>query len=149
MSYPEVLTPNFSWAEAEVTAHRNIDNTIPLELWGNIINTARQMEKVRICLAAPCIVSSWYRCLELNDAIGSKRTSQHITGEAIDFISPRYGTPKDVIVKLDKYADWLKFDQLLLEHRWVHISFLADPNRVARKEVLTLAQNGSWQKGIV
>ena len=147
--YPAILSPNFTWAEAEITQHRSIDNTIPPELWTAVQNTAKQMERVRACLGTPILVSSWYRCPELNKVIGSKSTSQHLKGEAVDFISPKYGTPKFVALELNKPADWLKFDQLLLEHTWIHISFPSDPNRVARKEVLTLAQNGSWQKGIV
>jgi hypothetical protein len=145
--YPDTLSNHFTWAEAEVTNHRNIDNSIPEELWPTIKTTAYGMERIRTVLAFPIITLSWYRCLELNRAIGSVSTSQHPLGEAVDWICPKYGTPLQVVLKLAKFSDFLRFDQLILEHTWVHVSF-KDPNSRPRNEVLTLLRNKKYALGI-
>ena len=143
--YPLQLTQHFSWEEAEATIHRNIDNTIPESLWDTIINTAHGMERIRSLLMCPVIPSSWYRCLELNRAIGSDDTSQHIKGEAVDWTCPKYGTPIQICNQIIKFADHIKFDQLILEHRWVHTSFAADGNN--RGQVLSLLKERNPETG--
>jgi len=144
----KVLTEHFTWAEAEITSHRSIDNTLPEELKPIIQKTAYGMERVRTCLNVPIIVSSWYRCPELNAAVGSKDTSQHLKGEAVDWIAPQYGTPVVVAKKLLQYQEYINWDQLILEHTWIHISFKSDPTVANRGQVLSLLQNGSYSVGL-
>lgn len=146
--YPVRLTNHFTWAEAEVTTHRDIDNRIPRELFDTIIKTAQGMERVRTVLSDAILVSSWYRCPELNAAIGSKNTSQHILGEAVDWICPSFGEPVAVAQRLLRYKDYVKFDQLILEHTWIHTSFKADPASTNRGEVLSLLKNGGYSPGL-
>lgn len=87
----------------------------------------------------PLIISSGYRSEELCEAIGSKKTSQHAKGQAVDFEIP--GVPNIQI------AYWLQnnvdFDQLILEYYspddgskgWVHVSYNEKGSN--RKQVLT------------
>ena len=66
-------------------------------------------------------VSSGYRCIELNRALGSNDTSQHVKGQAVDLIFPHL-LIADVItgIKNSKIA----YDQLICEYsQWIHISF--------------------------
>ena len=100
--YPDhAPSTHFSWAEAEITSHRGIDNRIPKQYWINVIYTAVGMESARLILNKfPILVTSWYRCPELNTAIGSKLTSQHLIGKAVDWICPGFGTPGNDTKKL-------------------------------------------------
>lgn len=142
------LSEHFSWAEASITTHRNIDNTIPENLKDNIINTAAKMELVRGILATPILVSSWYRCFELNAAIGSNNaTSAHPKGTAVDFISPAFGEPRVIVAKLMQHIKELQYDQLIFEHTWVHIGW--DPSGKYRSQVLTLNHDGTYSNGLI
>ena len=96
------------------------------------------LEKVRVKYDKPVIVTSGYRSPELCEAIGSKATSQHTKGEAVDF--EVIGVPNiQVAYFIEANCD---FDQLILEYYcpnddqkgWVHCSFVEGSNR---KQVLT------------
>jgi hypothetical protein len=149
MPYPEhPPSTHFSWAEAQITSHRGIDNTIPKELWPKVIYTAVGMEAVRLVLNnLPIIVSSWYRCPELNTRVGSKSTSQHLQGQAVDWICPSFGTPTQVALALREQDQFVEYDQMILEHSWIHTSFTI-PGIHPRSQVLTLLSNGKWAQGI-
>jgi zinc D-Ala-D-Ala carboxypeptidase len=137
------LSEHFSLAEATAsqTATRlGINNDPPPAILDNMQRAAKNMEHVRALLGCPILVSSWYRCLRLNRAVGSGDTSAHVQGWAIDFIAPRFGTPRDIALAVVKSG--IAFDQLILEGvtkekpngAWVHISF--DPK--TRKQTLTM-----------
>ncbi|MDP3139804.1 MAG: D-Ala-D-Ala carboxypeptidase family metallohydrolase [Rubrivivax sp.] len=128
------LSPHFTLAEfvvSETAARRGIDNMPPDEVMPALRRTALGMEAIRVRLGgAPIVVTSGFRCLELNRAIGSKDTSQHTRGEACDFICPRFGSPADVAAALKDSG--IGFDQLILEfYRWVHVSFSDKPRHQA------------------
>jgi putative chitinase len=89
------------------------------------------LEQVRAVLGVPVNVSSGYRCAPLNNAIGGASNSAHVKGYAADFTAAQFGTPRDIALKI--YDSGIKFDQLILEGRWVHISF----DERMRGEVLT------------
>ncbi len=82
-------------------------------------------EPLEYKLGVPLFITSGYRCLELNRALKSSDNSQHIKGEAVDFIVKGY-TPTDLweyILQKTK----LPYDQLILEYPknngWVHCSY--------------------------
>ena len=110
--------------------------------------TALKMEKVRALLGNPISVDSWIRCIALNRALGSKDSSQHIKGEAVDFVCWGFGSPVDICKKLIDHKEVIGWDQLILEHTWVHISWNSTPNSVQRGEVLSLLQGGGYAKGL-
>lgn len=113
---------------SELAARKGIDNSPSLEVLATLKLTAMEMDKVRVFLGKPVLPSSWYRCLELNRALGSKDDSQHVKGEAVDFIAPAYGSVQQVFEAIRK-SD-ICFDQLIVEcGRWVHISFSARNRR--------------------
>ena len=146
----ENITDHFYWAEvieSDTAARLTIDNTLPVELMNTIISTARKAEKIRALLNEPMKITSWYRSLALNTALLSKPTSQHIKGEAIDFTSPAYGIPLSICKRIVNYRELIPFDQLILEHTWVHVSFLSDPTVKPRGEVLSLLQSGGYATG--
>jgi len=137
-----MLSPNFSLTEftdSQTAARMGIDNDPPIELIPVLKATARCMEDVRDLLGGkPVLVSSAYRSPELNAFIGGSKNSQHMSGEAVDFTCPKFGTPEQ-IVKAIKDSPLL-FDQCILEYyRWVHISF-SDRNR---RQTLIIDRNGT------
>ena len=148
MTMTQNLSTNFSWEEANITTHRSIDNTIPAEIMPVIRYTADCMERIRALLGTPISILSWYRSAELNVAVGGSKNSQHVSGSAVDFHSPKYGPPLLICQRINKFADMILFDQLIFEHTWVHVSFNAVPGGKARKQVLTLLKTGKYAMGL-
>jgi hypothetical protein len=145
------LSTHFSLAEvtfSSTAARLGIDNSHPSQdVILVAINTAKNMEKVRTLLGNPIHIDSWIRCLQLNRALGSKDTSQHIKGEAVDFICVEFGTPYDICKAIINSG--ISFDQLILEHTWVHISFKSDTSIQAnRGQVLSLLATGKYATGL-
>lgn len=119
------LSANFHLDEfvtSQTAARRGIDNTPPAPVLIRLKNTAKGLEKVRAVLGKPILISSGYRSPALNKAVGGSATSDHMNGDAADFISPGFGTPIAICRAI--VAAGIKFDQLIEENgRWVHISF--------------------------
>lgn len=143
------LSEHFSLDEftaSETATRKGIDNIPPPAVTERLRMLAATLEQVRTLLGNNSIrISSGFRCLELNRAIGSGDLSAHVLGYAVDFTCPKFGTPKEVANKIAQSP--IKFDQLIYEGTWVHLSI--DPRN--RREVLT-AHFGkgktSYTKGI-
>jgi Peptidase M15 len=142
------LSPNFSWQEASITQVRGVDNSIPESLRANVRFTATKMEQIRALLSRPILINSWYRSAEVNTIVGGSKNSAHMSGCAVDFISPGFGSPYDICARIAKYADIIAFDQLIYEHSWVHVGFSVIPGAKARKQVLTLLSAGGYANGL-
>lgn len=122
------LTPHFALEELIATQHRRIDNTPPPDVVERLRQTALLLEQVRMRLGVPIIVSSGYRCAALNAAVGGVPGSQHLTGQAVDFIAPGFGPPTTVMSAL--VDSGIEYDQLIVEYgRWVHISWAPQGRR--------------------
>lgn len=124
------ISKHFSWAEYEHSnyATRNdIDNSVPEELKGNVIELAEKcLEPIRMKFG-PTKISSGYRCPELNRAIGGSKNSQHTKAEAADL---QFRSSVD----LEEVFEWIKdnvdFDQVIYEFgAWIHISRKKEGNR--------------------
>jgi hypothetical protein len=144
------LSEHFTLAEATFSSmaeRLGIDNSGDnVATLASAMYTASKMERVRALLDNKSIhVNSWIRSVPLNRALGSKDTSQHIVGEAVDFICAEFGTPLAIAQKLIDYMELLDFDQLILEHSWIHISFKQKANR---REILSLLATGSYARGL-
>jgi len=106
------------------------------------------LEPVRAKFDKPVTITSGYRSPELSEAIGSKATSQHCLGQAVDF--------EIAGVSNLEVALWLtnnvNFDQCILEFwkegepnsGWIHVSFHEGSNR---KQVLTYS-GGEYKNGL-
>lgn len=108
------------------------------------------MERVRSLLGVPVQITSGFRAPAVNAAVGSAASSQHVQGLAADFIAPEFGTPRTIVRELMLRQPELRFDQLIFEGTWVHISFV--PGK-PRGEVLTAhfvpGQPVTYSKGLV
>ncbi len=135
------MTPHFSLAELTHTDHREFDNTAPPEVLPNLRRIALLMEQVRSLLGQPIFITSGYRSKQVNDAVGSKDTSQHRLGCAVDFKCT--GLTPDQIVKKIKASD-IAYDQLIREFDgWTHISVSSEPARAPRKQALIIDRTGT------
>jgi hypothetical protein len=145
------LSEHFDWAEvtrSDTASRKGIDNSLPAHLLPAVQRTAGRLERVRAVLDAPVHVTSWYRCLALNAFLGSKPTSKHMLGEAVDFSAPSYGSPKNICLRLLNRREVIQWDQLILEHNWVHISWNSIPNGEQRGQVLSLLNDGTYAIGL-
>lgn len=124
------LSPHFTLEEfirSQTAARWGIDNTPNETVKANLLKTAELMEDVRRVCGAPIIISSGYRCQELNRKIGGSMNSQHVTGHAADF-NVR-GRTIDETMQLIIASD-IDYDQLIAEYNsWVHISWSDKPRR--------------------
>lgn len=150
-----LLSRNFPLEEAahsQLAERLNIHNDPTPETLMVMYKVAEYMETIRYILNAPVLVSSWYRSkaldLVLRNGIPSKFRSQHLAGEAVDFFSPRFGLPIAICRRILLNHQHIPFDQLILEHRWVHISFAINPPRTPRGEVLSLLADGTYANGL-
>ena len=146
------LSPHFTLEEAvfsDTSARFGIDNTRPtVDVVETARNTAQMMEIVRTLLGAPIRISSWIRCPALNTRIGSKSTSQHLLGEAVDFTCPQFGSPLEICTYLMGAQVRVRWHQLILEHSWVHIAWKSGPNSKQAGQVLSLLANGGYAGGL-
>ena len=90
------LTENFSIEELNKHNFK-----IPDEVLDNLKMLAVQLEIIRAHFNAPVTINSGYRNLEYNRNIGSKDTSQHVKGTAVDIVVKG--------VSPDEVADALEF----------------------------------------
>lgn len=147
----EMISRYFSKEEviySDTALRLGIDNSPDELVWKVVEQTAKHLDIVRQLLKQPIHVNSWYRCPKLNKAVGSLPTSQHIKGEAVDFICPKFGTPKEICKFIQDNYYTVEFDQLIFEHTWVHISFAVLAQK-PRNQVLTLTSGGHYVEGLV
>jgi hypothetical protein len=113
----------------------NIDNTPePYHLVNMQVIAENVFEPLREWVGGPIKINSFYRCSELNSAIGGSQRSQHCEGRAID-LDDTFGHKTNAQM-FEYIKDNLDFDQLIWEFgddsnpNWVHVSYVSvDENR--------------------
>jgi hypothetical protein len=137
-----LLSPHFSLEELTVTDHREFTNE-PNDLEkNNLKRLAELLEQVKRLLGdKPIMVNSAFRSKQVNDAVGSKDTSQHRIGCAADIRVP--GMTPDEVVKAVIASD-IPYDQIIREFdRWTHISVPNEPNGKPRRQALIIDKQGT------
>jgi hypothetical protein len=136
------LSEHFTLEELTHTDHREIENTPNSSEINNLKRLAEFLEKVKVAVGGkPIMVNSAFRCKALNDAVGSKDTSQHRVGCAADIRVP--GMTPDEVVKAVIAAN-LDYDQVIREFdRWTHISVPNSPSGASRKQSLIIDKQGT------
>lgn len=138
------LTENFSLEEltqSEIGARKGLDNTPNATEIANLVRTALLLEQVRALIKKPIIVNSAFRSKAVNDAVGSKDTSQHRIGCAADIRVPGM-TPKQVVEACIKAG--IPYDQVIEEFSsWTHISVPDMPSRPPRRQALIIDKAGT------
>ena len=127
--------------EADKRGIYNIPGSIEVDNIVDLINVV--LDPLREVYGKPIVVTSGYRCDELNKAVGGAKNSHHRFGMAADI----HGTPNNKqenrrLFNLVRELN-LPFTQLINEYdySWVHISYDKD---YIRKEVLATTKNGGY-----
>lgn len=136
------LSPNFTLEELTHTDHREFDNTPNATQIANLTRLAAFLEQVkRILGGKPIIVNSAFRSKKVNDAVGSKDTSQHLLGCAADIRVPGM-TPDEVMKEVIKTG--IGYDQIIREFdAWTHISIPNESYQAPRKQALIIDRQGT------
>lgn len=138
------LSPHFTLEELTHTDHRELDNTPNDAELENLKRLAEFLEEVKTVLGGkPIMVNSAFRSKAVNDAVGSKDTSQHRIGCAADIRVPAM-TPDQVVRAI--IASGLPYDQIIREFdRWTHISVPNSEDTSPRKQALIIDKTGTRQ----
>ena len=128
-----MISKHISYKEgvySKTATRRGIENTPNDDQLNNMVKVAEEIfEPLRVYVGGPIKVNSFFRCLELNTAIGGSRTSQHMKGQAID-LDDTFGHKTNA--EMYHYIkDNLDFDQIIWEFgdddnpNWVHVSYVS------------------------
>ena len=128
-----MISEHISYKEgvrSNTATRRGIDNTPNAEQLENMELVAEEVfEPLRAYVGGPIKINSFFRCPELNKAIGGSSKSQHCKGQAMD-IDDTFGR----MTNAEMYH-WIKenldFDQMIWEFGdddntdWVHVSYVS------------------------
>ena len=142
-----LLTKNFSLEEmlrSDTAKRCGITNKPKAEEETEVVENLKALcvevlQPLRDFLGKPVVVSSGYRCRELNEKVGGVSNSQHLTGEAADI---RVKDRHELIEIMRFIMDDTVFDQLIREKsatgEWVHVSYKRNGNN--RQQVFKLTR---------
>ena len=128
------ISQHITYAEAihSSTAKRKaIDNTPnPTQVEAMKVTALKVFEPLREFVKGPIKISSMFRSIALNEALGGSKSSQHMKGQAMD-LDDVYGYKTNA-----EMYHWIKenlnFDQLIWEFgtdtnpNWIHVSYVND-----------------------
>lgn len=136
------LSEHFTLEELTHTDHREFDNAPNASEIANLVRLANFLEEVKAALGGkPVMINSAFRCKQVNDAVGSKDTSQHRIGCAADIRVPGM-TPDEVVKTI--IASGLGYDQVIREFdRWTHVSIPNKPDDKPRQQTLIIDRAGT------
>ena len=111
----------------------NIDNTIPKELIPHIEELIDFLNPIREAWGKPIIVTSGYRCNELNKKVGGVSNSAHTIGYGVDLVSGDFSVFSNFIKSYFQSHPEVKFDQVIIERsgksQWIHIGLYNRDNK--------------------
>ena len=116
---------------------RKIDNTPSEEIKEHLEELIEFMDGIRKAWGSAIIVTSGYRCTELNEAIGGAKKSAHQTGYAVDCV-PANNRKKEFFEFCKEYLKDRDFDELLFERNsrgsiWCHIALKSIDGKQRKK----------------
>lgn len=134
----ENISNNITWAEAtksNTAIKRGIDNSPDEEQLARMKKLAENIfQPLREHFGVSIGISSFFRSAELNQAIGGAKSSQHMTGEAMDIDADIYGKLTNKVI-FDWIVENVDFDTIIWEFgnndepAWVHVSYVEGNNR--------------------
>lgn len=151
------LSENFTLASlchsdtANAAGIKNIPNAQEVKNLQELVTTI--LQPFRKELGLPILVNSGFRNPQTNKLVGGVSNSAHLKGLAADIQCPKFGVPRALALRLEKFLkdNKIPFDQLIRENfgrsDWVHIA-VRDLNGKQRGQVLTMNRNGT-HKGII
>ena len=143
---PAQLSEHFTLEElvySDTAKAEGIDNRPDQEAISQLWMLANHtLEKIRtICGDHAVVISSGFRCPELNAAVGGATNSAHLFGAAADFTIPDFGSVDQICATLAPHLEELEIDQLINETgggaSWVHVGRAVPPD-VPRHQCMNL-----------
>ena len=124
------------FVKSNTAARLGINNNPSEDVKKNIeLLVEKILDPLRERFGKPIIVTSGYRCKELNKAVGGAAKSQHMSGEAADIrtVEDSKSANKELFNLIIELG--LPFDQLINEHDydWVHVSYSKRNRRMILK----------------
>lgn len=128
---------NFKISElikSDTAIKNNINNMPDINSLDNLLDLIFYcLQPIRDKIKKPMIITSGFRSNTVNKLVKGVFNSQHLKGQAADFIINGM-TPTQIIEKIKTYN--IDFDQLINEYdRWVHVSYNKNNNR---KQILKI-----------
>lgn len=130
------ITPHFTyepfWNNSSTAKKYGIDNRPDAHARANIYKIVRTiLEPIAIKYGKPIRVNSSYRCPRVNQLVGGSKTSQHVSGAAVDIAANGGGGTNaqlfQVVLDMIKSGE-ITVGQLIWEYgsnsnpQWVHVS---------------------------
>ena len=151
-----MISKHISYKEgvhSNTAIRRGIDNTpTDDQLYFMEIVAEEVFEPLREWVGGPIKINSFYRCPELNTAIGGSATSQHCKGQAMD-IDDTFGKATNA-----EMYNWIKdnldFDQMIWEFgdddnpAWVHVSYVS-PEKNRNRCLKAYKENGKTKYMVI
>lgn len=114
-----------------------IDNTPNEEEKAHLEELMDFADGMRACWGTALIVTSGFRCEELNTKVGGAKTSAHRVGYAVD-MKPANNKTLQFFEKMKEYLKDKDFDELLLESNskgsvWCHFALKSASGKQRRK----------------
>ena len=136
------LTPHFTLEEltaSRTATLRKIDNTPTTQAVHNLCALAVLiLEPLREACGHPLIITSGYRCPQLNSAVGGVKNSYHLLGLAADIRCTQVQGVQ--LCTLLRNNPWL--DKALFEHnrnsQWLHVQINAAPRHYINTQYYVL-----------
>ena len=151
-----MISKHISYKEgvhSNTAIRRGIDNTpTDDQLYFMEIVAEEVFEPLREWVGGPIKINSFYRCPELNTAIGGSATSQHCKGQAMD-IDDTFGrmTNAEMYYWIKEHLD---FDQMIWEFgdndnpAWVHVSYVS-PEKNRNRCLKAYKENGKTKYMVI
>ena len=151
-----MISKHISYKEgvhSNTAIRRGIDNTpTDDQLYFMEIVAEEVFEPLREWVGGPIKINSFYRCPELNTAIGGSATSQHCKGQAMD-IDDTFGKATNAEM-YNFIKENLDFDQMIWEFgdddnpAWVHISYVS-PEKNRNRCLKAYKENGKTKYMVI
>lgn len=158
MSTNTLLTPHFSlleFTESRTARKHNIVNEPPDEAVKNLRRLCiHTLEPLREKLGLPMVITSGFRCKELNEIIvHAARKSQHLVGCAADFYvvsgskiqDSGQASHRELLIKAFRLIitdESIDFDQLILYPNFIHVSYVSREKN--RHQLTRASSNGAY-----
>ena len=122
---------NFTITElvkSDTAERQGINNTPDINSLDNLLELIFYvLQPLRNKLGKPMVITSGFRSAKVNQLVGGVSNSQHLYGQAADFVVNGM-TPAQVVEFIKKSG--IEYDQCINEYdQWTHISFNKGHNR--------------------
>lgn len=138
-------TKNFKISELEysdIAKKYKINNTIPDEFEFNAKRLLEFLQDLREKWGSGIIITSGFRCDQLNKLIKGSKTSAHLTCNAVD-LYPSNGKFEEFKIFIIKYLEGKLWDQCIIEKsgksQWIHLGLYNNSGK-QRRQIFKLEQ---------